>query len=268
MNLPNYRVAKKMIAINLDLIPLILPDYERLLNQDKARLRTEYTRVVRLADLFVSISQFSKNELCRELSVDPDKVKVVHLGAEHAAPSSTPETSPNLPSNYVLTIGGSEPRKNVITVIKAFQTLPEDIQARFPLLVIGGNWHGTALEFTPNKNVQSLGYVPDDQLQDLYKNASVFVFASKYEGFGFTILEAMINGVPVISSNSSSLTEVAEDAAMLFSPENVNELGISLQKLLASPQLREEYTKKGYKQAEKFSWRNSTEELFSAIMDS
>jgi glycosyltransferase involved in cell wall biosynthesis len=108
--------------------------------------------------------------------------------------------------------------------------------------------------------VQYLGYVSDDDLVALYNLADVFVYPSIYEGFGLPVLEAMSCGAPVITSNVTSLPEIAGDAALLVDPRNTRELAEALKRILREPALREEMVERGFQQIRKFSWRTAAEE--------
>lgn len=267
MRLPNYRLAKKMVASNLDLIPLRLDEYKDLGRFSPAKLQAVFERVARQADKIMSISQFSKRELCDLLHADESKVEVIYLAADpkfSAADSQQP--TGQYPPRFILTIGGSEPRKNVQTVADAYNLLPPKLQAEYPLLIAGGKWHGKQLEpLQVNPHVRLLGYVSEDDLAALYKQSSAFVFASRYEGFGFTILEAMASGTPVISANSSSLPEVTGDAALLFAPDDTAALSQHLKQVLTDSKVRQRLTVAGTKQTKKFSWSASAQKLHQLL---
>ena len=269
MSLPPISVAKRMLVFNLDLIPVVISGYESIHGKSKEELLEDYKKVAERADHFISISEFSKQELCKELGILPEKVSVVHLAIN---PDFTKNTdisdSQIVPSSYFLTIGGTEPRKNVETVVEAFSRLPEKTQIDNPLVIIGGEWHGISLDkFKNQPNVICLGYVKEQDLPGLYKHAKGFIFASKYEGFGFTILEAMANSVPVISSNSSSLAEVAGESALLFNANDVEQLVKHMQSLMGDPTLSQRLIKLGEERVKKFSWKASTQKLYSIIMN-
>lgn len=269
MNLPRIRVARRMIAFNLDLIPVVLPGYESIHKKSKSELLEEYKAIAKRADHFISISQFSKNELCSLLNVMPERVSVIPLAVNESFNNeSSPLRKDLTRKKYLLTIGGTEPRKNVATIVKAFQKLPEKLQAEFPLVIMGGEWHGISLQsFKSVPNVQCMGYVPEAELSSLYENSTAFIFASEYEGFGFTILEAMASNVPVLSSASSSLSEVAGDAALQFEPHDTKALTSHLERILTDSRLRNDLIKRGQKRAGAFSWEASTKQLLDVIND-
>lgn len=266
MSLPGRRIAEKMIASNLDLIPILLDDYKNLGRISYDEQKDAYRRVVAQADRFISISNFSKDQLSEVLNVPSEKIDVVHLAADPAF-KPTNKTSRQIEENYIFTIGGSEPRKNVVTVIEAYNQLPANLRKEFKLVIAGGKWHGRKLEYKQSANIIELGYVPDMALPGLYANSSAFIFASTYEGFGFTILEAMAAGAPVINAHGSSLDEVAGSATLSFNPKNPIELTKHLTKILEDNTLREMLVKKGYAQESKFSWEESARKLHSLLIN-
>lgn len=258
-----------MIASNLDLIPLRLDEYMGLGRLTPAKLRASFERVANQADKIMSISHFSKRELCDLLYVDKRKVEVIYLATDPKfSTTGNHASATHVPTRFIFTLGGSEPRKNVKTVVEAYNLLPPKLQAEYPLLIAGGVWHGRPLEsLKVNSHVQLLGYVSEDDLAVLYKHSTAFVFASIYEGFGFTILEAMASGTPVISANSSSLAEVAGDAALLFDPTDTTTLTQHLQTLLTDPKMRQKLAVSGSRQVKKFSWTESAKKLHTLLTD-
>ncbi len=261
MRLPRFRLAKRTIASNLDLIPLRFKEY----GDKDLSLQQEILRTARTADHFVSISNFSKDELCKTLRVDRGRVSVIYLASDDAFNIERSKESNDSADQYMLTIGGSEPRKNVQTVIDAYSMLPMSIQSKYKLLIAGGRWHNRQLNI-PSSNVIELGYVPDKELPNLYANAHAFIFASEYEGFGFSILEAMASGTPVINARGSSLDEVAGDATLTFNAHDPSELTSQIKLLLSDEKLRSLLVKKGTAQNRKFSWHKATKELHTLLI--
>jgi glycosyltransferase involved in cell wall biosynthesis len=262
MRLPHRRVAKRMIASNLDLIPLKLDEYKTL---SPGQLR-EIERTAASADAFMSISAYSKQELCDTLGVDPQKIQVIHLAADPLFDGSAPASALELPPTFIFTMGGSEPRKNVTAVAQVFARLPKDLQKTYPLLIAGGSWHGRpldALELTPH--IKTLGYVSDADLAYLYAHATAFVFASSYEGFGFTILEAMAYGTPTLSATGSSLDEVAGQATLRFEPNDIATLERQLRTVLTKPDVRKKLQVAGKKRSQEFSWSKSAHQLHALL---
>ena len=228
------------------------------------------------------ISQATKNDLCNYLpSLNPSKVFVTHLAAsdvfqKHSDPETTiaVRNRYNIPvhSPYVLSVCTLEPRKNIDHTIRCFVELIKEQKIKDLHLVLTGTvgWDYDKifdeLSSTPgmkNKIILT-GYVPDEDLSVLYSDALVFVYPSFYEGFGLPPLEAMKCGVPVITSNTSSLPEVVGNAGITLDPKYSDGLTQSLLELYSKPSLRKEMSLKSISQAQNFSWEKCTSETLSA----
>jgi glycosyltransferase involved in cell wall biosynthesis len=269
MRLPRTRVARRMIASNLDLIPLVLDEYKTLDRLTAGGQRKEFERVARIADAFMSISNFSKSELVNTLQVSSDKITVIPLAPDphFLTTIRTSQFSVDLPKQFIMTIGGNEPRKNVGIVVQAFTQLPSQLQAQFPLLIVGRAWHGLPLkDLEKNTNIITLGYVDDSNLALMYQRTAAFIFASKYEGFGFTILEAMACGAPVLSATGSSLDEVMGSAAVPFEATKSEELAHKLEEILLHPSKRKTLVKSGFAHVKNFSWKISAKRLHDLLL--
>jgi glycosyltransferase involved in cell wall biosynthesis len=211
------------------------------------------------ADAIITISEFSKKEIMALLGTDPTKIYVTHLGVD---PSFTPQgkTMEGLPDEYILFVGNLEPRKNLVTLLNAYRSLPRDLRERYRLVIAGASgWLTKELKrvlhlFRNNEKPILTGYVPQKLLPNLYRGASLFVFPSFYEGFGLPMIEAMASGVPVIASNTTSLPEVIGNAGVLVNPSVVDELKEAMEDLLRNKETRAELSEKGLERAKLFSW--------------
>ena len=157
----------------------------------------------------------------------------------------------------MLSIGTIEPRKNLGTLIDAFEALPVSIRDQFELVVAGpsaGAETMARVSDSTTNGIRYLGYVPEADVAALTAAATVFAYPSLYEGFGFPVAQAMAAGTPVITSNVSSLPEVAGDAALLIDPRSQAELRDALARLLLSPDLRAELAGRGRLRARAFRW--------------
>lgn len=227
------------------------------------------------AQHIIAISESTKKDVQEFFSVKPEKISTIYLGVEHerfaSADSSSIErvrASCGIKRDYLLFVGTLEPRKNLIRLLEAFYTLlsrrPELID-RYQLVLAGSpGWlYEEIFEEVKSRGLESSvvfpGYVPASDVPALYAGASLFVYPSLYEGFGLPVLEAMAAGVPVISSSVSSLPEITGDAAVLVDPLDVEGLAMALERLIASPALREEYGRRGQERAAYFSWRRCAE---------
>ncbi len=157
-------------------------------------------------------------------------------------------------------MGKLEPRKNIQKLIEAFGQLKNN---RLGLVVVGAPGWGTKLK--PQKNVQLLGYVTDKELAHLYSSCFFFVYPSIWEGFGYPIVEAMKYGVPVATSNTSSLKEIAQGYGLLFNPRKTSEIKRSLELLINDKKLRLELSQKGLQKGKFFTWENYYKNLIKTL---
>jgi glycosyltransferase involved in cell wall biosynthesis len=199
--------------------------------------------------------------------VRPKKIGVVYPGSptfsEHIhSPISDDE---KLPGKYLLFVGTLEPRKNLRAILDAFALL--DTEREDVDLVVVGNigWKTKDVmsllkEHRYRSRIYFTGYVDASRLSFIYRNALCLLYPSLYEGFGFPILEAMAHGVPVITSNVSSMPEVAGDAALLVDPNDIKSLADSMNKILVNGDMRNIMVSKGYERVREFSWKRCAEE--------
>ena len=161
--------------------------------------------------------------------------------------------------DYILYVGSLEPRKNISTLVKAYEKLRRDNQKiKTKLVLIGGEsplFADARLKIQDFKeDIVFKGFVSDDVLRAYYRKAKVVAYPSLYEGFGLPPLEAMASGAPVVTSNTSSIPEVVGDAALLVSPYDTDQLAETLAKVITNPQLQETMRQKGREQVRKFNW--------------
>ncbi len=221
---------------------------------------------VHRAAKIIAISHSTKRDLQDIFAVPSERIAVVHEGVEPAPPDSW-EHDAAFKKPYLLFLGTIEPRKNVIGLVQAYASLVE----RFPKvigdteLVIAGarGWKSDktfaairdANRAFGSERIRVLGYVPDAKKHSLIAKAKVFVFPSRYEGFGLPVLEAMNVGVPVITSTLSSLPEIGgRGAALLIDPNNHSELTRALKHLLEDEAQRSELGRRGLERSTDFRW--------------
>lgn len=265
---PNYILqpfAGLSITTIHDLSHIHYPEYHP---RERVRfMERELPRTIDRAAHIITDSAFVKREVVNLLGVAEQRVTAIPLGVERSFyPRTEVETGSILRSyglthgSYLLVVATLEPRKNLEGLIRNYLRLPTSVRQRFPLIVAGGSgWRCQALENTLAELKRSgegkhLGYVERSHLPFLYAGAAAFAFPSFYEGFGFPPLEAMASGVPVLTSASSSMAEVAGDAAILVDPLNDDSLFAGLERLLQDDELRAISSKKGQVQAQKFTW--------------
>lgn len=230
----------------------------------------------------VSVSNNTKADCIKYFNISPDKIKVIYPGnknnlyqIKNSEAINEVLKKYNLPQNFLLFVGTLEPRKNIINIIKAYKDyLLENPYINFPLLLVGKKgWYYKEFfqlvkDLKLEKDVIFTGYLPEEILPCLYSRAEVFVYPSLYEGFGLPVLEAMSCGAPVITSNISSLPEVAGDAAVLVDPNSINEIKLAIKKITSDQLFRNSLKEKGLIQSQKFSWDIFTRELliiFNAV---
>lgn len=218
------------------------------------------------ADIIVVPSVHTKGDIVERYRVSESKVHVLSPGPSIGAPSSEDiQKKYHLPEKYILFIGAIERRKNVDGLMEAFLWWKKTHEARPYSLVLAGpiGAYGKAVleRVRSLSDVVWIGYVPDADKVGLYAGASLFVYPSFYEGFGFPVLDAMTLGVPVVTSNRTSLPELTDGAAYLVNPYNVAEIGFGIHRLLSDPSLAAWYRDRGLEQAKKFRWENAAEQF-------
>jgi glycosyltransferase involved in cell wall biosynthesis len=212
-------------------------------------------RVLQRADGMIAISESTRADAIRLLGLKPERIEVIYPGVAEEFFRAKP-VARNKP--YILFVGTIEPRKNVGVLLDAYQRLAPSLREEFDLVVAGPPGWGDPGVLRrlrqPPAGVEYLGYVPEADLPGLTAGAAVFAYPSRYEGFGLPVAQAMAAGVPVITSNVSSLPEVAGDAALLVEPGSVAELHAALERMLSSPDLRARLSANGLKRAGQFRW--------------
>lgn len=168
---------------------------------------------------------------------------------------------------YFLSVATLEPRKNLVNVIKAYNNLSDEIRNRYCLVIIGMKGWGDDLEKLTdvNHNIKILNYIPDIDLPYYFCGAKIFIYASYYEGFGLPILESMSCGTPVITSNVSSMPEVAGNSSLLIDPKNYIQISKALTKLINSKSLYKKISLAGRAHSKKFTWQKTAEKYASII---
>jgi len=257
-----------------DLIPLLLPAY-----RGSALVRS-YTRLAaaaaRRADAVITVSRASQRDIITHLRVPEAQVWVTH----EAAPSEFQRANRtqvaamrrrhDLPDRYLLYLGGFDVRKNVGGVLEAFARLAERRAATAPVLVVAGRLPDTDTPFAPDPRrmarelgiedcVVFTGWVEEADKAALYTAADLFVFPSRYEGFGLPVMEALACGTPTVTSNVSSLPELVGQAGLLVNPDDVSELSAAMEQLWQDATLRKRLREAALARAARFSWRETAQ---------
>ena len=232
-------------------------------------------RTLNQAKGIIADSQFTKDELVSTLGVSENRINVIYLGASlKFRPRDDHELSIKLkqfdlePKRYILSVGTLEPRKNILSLFRAYELLPNSLKEQWPLVIAGmRGWKALNISeqiesLARNGKLRTLGYIPEDQLPFIYAGAAVFVYPSLYEGFGLPALEAMASGVPVIASNRASLPEVVGKAGALIDPEDIESLAHVIESLLLDQAKREQMAMAGLQQAKRFTWEACAKTTF------
>ena len=232
---------------------------------------------VRRADMVVTISHSTENDLKRFWRLLPDKIQVIPNGLSL---SPVDETSGHwrcklrLTRPYLLYISRLEhPGKNHIRLLKAFELLPEDIARKFDLVMPGALWEGAEPIFKVAKQSRWAdhfhfpGFIDPRDLREAYTEASGYIFPSLYEGFGLSLIEAMHYEVPCACSSTSALGEIGEGCALLFNPESPEEIARAMLSLLTDQKGNKERIAAGKRRAAQFTWKNNVETIVRFVAE-
>lgn len=235
------------------------------------QLRWTVERTVQSAARVLTPSEFSKRRILESYGLDESKVVVMPNGVSSTFHSISREIAQRwaqsalgLAVPFVLTVGDLQPRKNHVSLIRAFEQLVRAYpQLPHHLAIVGKpTWHAEAIREVARKSsvvdrIHFTGFVSDEDLVKLYGACDLFVYPSFYEGFGLPILEAMACGRAVACSNTSAMPEVADSAALLFDPHSVDDILLTMRDLLLNPELRTRMERLGAQRAPMFSWEKS-----------
>jgi glycosyltransferase involved in cell wall biosynthesis len=238
----------------------------------------------RRAAAILTVSQISKDDIVRHLGIDPTCIHVTHGAVsslyqrvEDPGKAQSIRTKYGLNSRFIFAIGSADPRKNLEILVDAYARLPESLRTEYHLVIM---WTAPVLAESISKKIQDLDIsrfvrfifqVPNEDLVFLYNEASLFVFPSLYEGFGLPVLEAMACGTPVVAANTSSIPEVAGDAALLVEANDPEGISTAMAQVLSDAGLASRMVQKGLKRTAMFSWEkcaNETLVVYNQTMSS
>jgi glycosyltransferase involved in cell wall biosynthesis len=231
---------------------------------------------VRKANRVIAVSGSTKSDLVKTLGVPDGKIDVIYQAADtdlvcnpEVSAAELLGTRYGVRGRYILYVGTMLKHKNLPRLIRAFALLKNRDGLPHSLVIAGkrGAGYDECLAAVEECGVQDsvifTGYLPDEELAAFYRGADLFVFPSLYEGFGLPLLEAMACGLPVVTSNLSSLPEVAGEAALLVDPYDVESLSAAMRRVLTEPGLGQELGRRGREQVRRFSWRRCAEETLA-----
>jgi len=262
-----------------DLVWRICPETMALRNHLVHRLLGSAS--LRRADWIMTVSEATRRGLVEVLGSRAERISVVYHGVD---PSFAPQDKSgsarhiaqqySASENYICTLGTIEPRKNLITLVRAMKILRE--RGDFPYqLLIGGQsgWRNAEIYASVRKcgltehEVKFVGPVREEDLPAFYSGSALFVFPSLYEGFGLPLVEAMACGVPIVASNVSSVPEVVRDAAVLVPPEHPEDFAQAIFRVASDSHLREDLVRKGLHRALDFRWETAAQKVLGAFIE-
>jgi glycosyltransferase involved in cell wall biosynthesis len=263
---PRFRLRPKRLVVTIyDLSFITHPALHLPANVEHCLAGTRLA--IEHADAIIAISEHTRRDLIERMAAPAERITVTPLAhdASFAAVTDPRRLAAvrkryRLPEHFILFLGALEPRKNLPRLLEAYAGLPAAIRRDVELVVAGmSGWlnesiRGQVSELGLDRSVHFAGYVDPDDLSTLYSLASMLAYPSLYEGFGLPVLEAMACGTPVLTSNVSSLPEVAGDAATLVDPVDVASIESGLRTMLESPSLRADLAERGRARAATFSW--------------
>lgn len=264
-----------LVTSVLDVIPLALPEYSRGFKQ---RLYTSLVAAAaRGSAQIITISHAAKDDIVKYLNILPDRITTTHLAVDEAyhprigaERDAAVREKYDLPERFVLYMGGFDVRKQVDQLLHAYSYVGPTEGGDVPLVIAGKEpkWGSPmfpdlrqyAADLQIIDYVRWIGYVDEADKPSLYRLADVFVFPSRYEGFGLPVLEAMSSGTPVVANQIPVIEEIVGDGAYLVENGNARAMGGAILALLGQNPLRETMITRGLSQATKFSWRKTARE--------
>jgi len=266
--------SRPVVASLMDAIPFSHPEWSR--GSFRSVKNGLWRRAIGWADRVITISDYSKTELVKWAGVQPNKIDVISLGVDQrwfnevtAEQRARVSQAHRLPDSFFISVGTLQPRKNVISTIQAHRTLSPGHRKQYPLVIIGrAGWkcEDTLTMIEQDSRAGTVHWLPQVTDEDLFvivKMAHGLVFPSLAEGFGLPVLEAFAAQVPVITSNTTSLPEVAGDSALGVPPQDIEAIAEAMRQLIDDNALCQTLKQKGLKRALQFSWDTCADRTFA-----
>jgi glycosyltransferase involved in cell wall biosynthesis len=268
---PYFKGNFKKVTTVHDLIGLIYP--KNLACISRFYWQKWLPACIKNSDFIIADSENTKKDIISFLGFNEKLIEVVSLASDERfsyredkpACRQKLKESCGISSDFFLSVSTIEPRKNFITLIKAFNACPKSIKERYKVVIVGKKAWGleelknTINELGLSEKIILLDYIDIEILILLYNCATAFVFPSMYEGFGLPVLEALSCGLSVIASNTSSIPEITKDAALLCDPCDIDSFRKCMIDVAESEQLRTDLSHKGLQRAKDFSWKKTAE---------
>ncbi len=271
-NAPVFYRQKYILTIH-DITQKYFPGLNFTATLRKQAYTLVFNHNINYAKRLISVSHYTKNDILKNFSVNPEKIKVIYEGInacfgeiDQEKATAALKNKYNLNKPFILYVGVLREHKNVVGLIYAFNLLLKRYHLDFKLVLVGNpdprypKIQETIKELGLNKKIVQVGFVPEKELVLFYRLASILVLPSFREGFGFTPLEAMASSTPVASSKSTSLPEVLGNAACYFDPYNVSEMAAVILKILTNYELKKKLIIRGQKRVKLFSWGKCAKE--------
>src|SRR5437588_3095131 len=274
--IPLWRRRRSIVTVH-DLSSLLYPQLHRKPLARRMRLRLPLA--VKLSKAIITPTEAVKRELCSHLNVKPGKVTAIHEAPRESfrplsrVQASLMRTRLGVEDDFLLFVGTLEPRKNLLTLLKAFAEVLRDTRFRPQLVVAGGEGWLMEETFTfvsaagIGERVRRIGYVNDDELRALYSSCRAFIYPSLYEGFGLPPLEALACGAPVIASRIAALEETIGGAAMLVDPLDVHSLVAAITDVFENEKQRKKLIAAGPAHAARFSWEKAAQSTYEVYQN-
>jgi alpha-1,3-rhamnosyl/mannosyltransferase len=259
---------KPLIATVMDVIPLSHPQF--LKSQSRYLKSFLWKKFTQRADRIITISKFSKQEITKHLGFSPEQIDVIPLGVDQRYFEKVSDSEKRLTLHslgirtpFFLFIGSIQPRKNLLNLLEAHAKLPRDLARQYPLVIAGklawddGKTVAAIEQAVKDSRAHWLNYVTESQKKCLLQSATGLTFVSLYEGFGLPIVEAFASELPVITSNCTSMTEVAGEAALIVDPMSQSEITQALAHLIENAGLVQQLKTAGLVRTKLFSWEDN-----------
>jgi glycosyltransferase involved in cell wall biosynthesis len=268
----------KTVATLYDIIPYIFKD-RYLRNKSFYEEYMGLINKLKKANKLLAISQSAKEDMIKHFNIAPDKIDVIYAGTDECYTRINISTSEaenfkdlyKIRGPFIMCTGGDDDRKNIANLIVAYSKMPKKLIGNFQLVIAcklsqasESRYYEIANKHNIRERVILTNFVPQDHLIKLYNLAHVVAFPSQYEGFGLPVVESMACGTPVLTSNNSSLGEIAEGAAVLVDPFDVDDISRGLVEILEKSDLNA-LVQKGYKRIENFTWNKVAHSTLSAM---
>lgn len=274
VGLPEEKTLPFVITLH-DIIPYKMPEtvgdtYLRIFNE-------EMPDIIKRCDGIITVSEYSKNDIADYFNFPREKIYVTYLAAEDIYFPIDKEKSSNIiktqygiTGDYILYVGGFSPRKNIVGLIEAFSTLVTKYKKDIKLVIAGKQgksysiYKKRAIDLGLEDKILFPGFIEIEHLPYLYNAAKLLAYPSFYEGFGLPPVEAMACGIPVITSNVTSIPEVLGDSAVFINPHDVDDLCSSMYEVLCNEKLRDSLIIKGLVRSSELSWNKTAEKTLLA----